>query len=353
MKKTIAIILSFLMLVMVFTGCSHNTAVDANDTQGNAQTNGQSNSQPAGNTDATKDPLKIGVSYPVIDTPWTVANSNSFVEAGEKMGMEVILTNAENSAEKQFSDIEDLISRGCDVIYIYAVDTEAIAPAIDAIKDAGKDCVIFNRVVEARTAPDDYAFTCIGDAYQDGEMCGSWLAENYKNYFGDEPMKVIHLTGPTSASDANLRGQGFLETLDKNFDGEYEVVATQNADWLRVDAQKVMQNLIQSTGGNFNVVYAHNNEMALGAIAAMKQAGIKVGEDVIVVTIDTTKETVQACIDGDIEYIVAVPPVLGEFYFQKYLDYLDGTFKDTVVIAPHAEVTRDTAEDAMVNGIAF
>lgn len=112
MKKTIAIILSFLMLVMVFTGCSNNTAGDANDTQGNAQTNDQSNSQPAGNTDATKDPLKVGVSYPVIDTPWTVANSNSFVEAGEKMGMEVILTNAENSAEKQFSDIEDLISRG-------------------------------------------------------------------------------------------------------------------------------------------------------------------------------------------------------------------------------------------------
>ena len=293
--------------------------------------------------------LRVGISYPSIHVPWLVASAESYVKFGEERGYEVILTNADNSADKQLADVEDLISRQCDVIMIYSVDSEAIAPAIDAVKAAGIDCICLLRELEVRTAPDDYLFTMCGDTYQNGVTAATWLENNLPG-----PKKIVMLTGPMSASDAVMRAEGFIETIDTFADkADFEIVATQNADWNRVEAQKVMQNIIQSTNSDFNVLYAQNNEMALGAIAAMKQVGIVPGKDVTVVAIDASIETVQAIIAGDIACTVSVPPAHGWYVYDLYEQYLAGEEVALRNLFPHGFVDGSNAEEALVDGTAF
>ena len=137
---------------------------------------------------------------------------------------------------------------------------------------------------------------------------------------GEEEVKIVEITGVVGGSDVRDRAQG-LRNVVEQYDN-MEIVASQSGEWSRATAQEVTENIIQSTGGDFNVVYCHNDEMALGVVLALKAAGMNPGTDVKIVAIDGQAEAVEAIIAGEMNAIATCSPRFGPAAFDAMESYL-------------------------------
>ena len=331
MKKLLALILASIMVMSFVTGCG-GTKSDS----GAASTGKDSSTQQK----TEEKQLRVGVSYGNISSQFDSACSNDIVEAGTARGYDLLLTNAESDTQKQITDVEDLISRSCDVILIQPIDKEAVAPAIDACKKAGVPAIVLHRPVLNRSAPDDFVMSMTSDGVYQGQLCCQWAIDNLEG-----PFKVVELMGPTAVQEAQDRGSGFDNLAESN--GGFEFVAKQNADWDRVLARNAMENIIQATGGDFNLVYTHNEEMAFGAIAAMEQAGINVGTDVKVVTIDASKECIQNILDGKIAMTLNYDPHQGNEIFDQIERWMNGEEYELSYILSQTIIDSSNAAEAL------
>ena len=135
-------------------------------------------------------------------------------------------------------------------------------------------------------------------------MAGEWVVEN----LGGEPLNVVELQGTTGAAPATDRKTGFETATADN--PNVEIIASQTGNFTRTEGKQVMEGFLQSQD-DIDVVYAHNDDMGLGAIEAIEAAGLVPGEDIKIVTIDAVKDGMQALVDGKINYIVECNPLLG------------------------------------------
>ena len=172
-------------------------------------------------------------------------------------------------------------------------------------------------------------------------MCGQWLVDN----MGDEEVKIVEITGVVGGSYVRDRAQGIRNIVDQH--DNMSIVATQTGEWSRSTAQEVMENIIQSTGGDFNVVYCHNDEMALGAVLALKAAGMNPGTDVKVIAIDGQAEAVEAIIAGEMNAIATCSPRFGKAAFDALEKYLAGETFEQYIINSETLITIDNAEEQL------
>ena len=150
-----------------------------------------------------------------------------------------------------------------------------------------------------------------------------WVSQNYKK---EGTMRILHLTGSMSQSWSLDRGQGFVETIEAERP-DNEFVSTQCANCSRIDAQQMTLNVLQATQGGVDVIYAHNDEMILGAIAAVKEFGLEPGKDVMTCGIDLSMEMCESILDGELSSCLIIDPeaiVYGLYdTYTKYLEAED------------------------------
>ena len=187
--------------------------------------------------------------------------------------------------------------------------------------------------------------TVLADFITQAVNCATWLDENIP---GD--IKVVQITGQPGGSDVRDRTAGFAQTMEKiNAAGKHkiEIVSSQNGQWSRTETQKLMQNIIQSLGKDgFNAVYAQNDEMAMGAVLALKAAGIKVGaEGVKVVTVDGQKQAIQYVVNGEISCISTCTPLFGPSAFTALEDYLQGKELPKIIYNKEKVITQANAAE--------
>ncbi|MBA3767963.1 MAG: substrate-binding domain-containing protein, partial [Acidobacteria bacterium] len=150
-----------------------------------------------------------------------------------------------------------------------------------------------------------------------GSRAGEWLAKQTNGKAG-----IVELTGTAGASVARDRSQGFMEAI-KGYP-DMKIIASQTGDFTRANGQKVMENIIQARGKEITAVYAHNDEMALGAIQALKSAGLKPGQDILIVSIDGQKSALEAIIRGEMNITVESNPRFGPLAFDTLEKFLKG-----------------------------
>lgn len=291
--------------------------------------------------------LVFGYSKHSVTDPWHQSEVNSILNEAEARGYEVILTDAQGSTEQQVSDIEDLIAQDVDFL-IVSPGTEEGYEAVYA-KAAEKKIPILQ--IDRQTTSEEDGVNLIGTVvsnhYQQGFDCGQWLVDSTKNF---DALNVVEIQGAPGGSDVALRAQGFRDAIEP--DSRINIVASQTGEWSRNTAQNVMQNLIQSLGvDGFNVVYTHNDTMALGAISALKAAGIKIGwdaidsgEGVLVVTIDGQTEAVESMMDGNINFIAACSPDYSTI-FDLIENWYDGVIPDAISYTPDYHFTRENVAE--------
>lgn len=260
----------------------------------------------------------VGFSQMENDGPWRIAETKSMRdEAAKRSGkFELLVSDAQGETAKQVSDVEDLVARGVDAIFLAPREFEGLAPALLAAREAKIPVFLIDREAAGKVGEDYVTF--IGSNFiEQGERVGKWLAEKTGGKAG-----IIELQGTSGSSVANDRAKGFRNAIDKFPD--MKILASQPADFNRANGQKVMENLIQAHGKNITAVYAHNDEMALGAIQALKAAGMNPGTDVLIVSIDGQKSALEAIIAGEMNITVESNPRFGPIAFDTYEKFLRG-----------------------------
>ncbi len=264
---------------------------------------------------------KIGISYAEVSAGFNVSQAEAFEAVGKEYGYEITLINADNNVEKQVGDVEDLIAQGVDVIFYNPVDSSACSTVMDRVQAAGVDMVVFNAKADGYEPGEDYLFLGIGECYDQGAEVAKWVGENYSK---ETPMRILHLTGSMSQSWSLDRGEGFVGTIEA-LQPDCEFVSTQCANCSRIDAQQMTLNVLQANQGGVDVIYAHNDEMILGAIAAVKEYGMEPGKDVITCGIDLSMEMCESILEGELSSCLIIDPeaiVYG--LYDNYTKYLNG-----------------------------
>ncbi|MFN6439878.1 MAG: ABC transporter substrate-binding protein [Nostoc sp. DedSLP01] len=250
--------------------------------------------------------------------PWRIAETNSIKEeaAKRKKTYDFLMTDAQGQTSKQFSDIEDLIARQVDAIFLAPREYEGLTPALEAARGAKIPVFLIDREAAGKPGEDFVSFLG-SDFIAQGRRVGEWLAKATNG-----KASIVELTGTAGSSVAIDRAKGFRNAI-ANYPN-MKIVATQTADFSRAAAQRVMENIIQAKGSDITAVYAHNDEMALGAIQALKSAGIKPGKDAIVGSIDGQKTALEAIIRGELGVSVESNPRFGPLVFATMEEYFAG-----------------------------
>jgi ribose transport system substrate-binding protein len=249
----------------------------------------------------------VGFSQMESDNPWRLAETKSLKDEAAKRGIQLVVTDAQGQTAKQVSDVEDLIARHVNLILLAPREYEGLAPALQAAKAANIPVILVDR--EAAGKPgEDYVTLLASNFVEQGRRAGEWLAAQTNG-----KASIVELSGTPGASVAADRAKGFRDEIAKH--PEMKIIASQTGNFSRATAQGVMQNVAQSLGKQINAVYAHNDEMALGAVQALTAAGLKPGTDVKVISVDGEKAALEAIDRGELGATVESNPRFGPLAF--------------------------------------
>ena len=297
-KRTLAMLLALIMLLGCLAGCSVEgekapaEKEPAAEEKAPAEDKAEEKAEEQAD-EKTDEPILLGFSLFDNTQPWAVAYSKSVFAEAEARGFEYVYADAQNDPAKQVTDVEDLIAQNIDYLVMTPIEFEAGGACLEVAKAAGVPVVMWGRSARGEAGV-DYETCVTGDFVWEGTAAGEWLVANC-----DGSAKVVEIAGTVGADAATDRQSGFADAIAA--EPGIEIVASQPADFVRADAQKVMENLIQSLGADgFDTVYTHSDEMGIGAVLALKAAGLKPGTDVTVISIDGQKELVQMIADGDV-----------------------------------------------------
>ena len=265
-----------------------------------------------------KEKYKVGFAQTESNNPWRIAQTESMKAEAEKLGHQLVYTDAAGSAAKQVADVNSMIAQGVDLIFLAPREEKPLIPAVMAAKKAGIPVILLDRNVDQSLAKagEDYVTFIGSDFIEEGKRIAEWLAKN-----ANGKSKIIELEGTTGSSPANDRKKGFDEAI--NAAGGFTILASQSGDFSRDKGRQVAESLLQAHP-DADIIYAHNDEMAMGAIAALEAAGKVPGKDVIVLSIDGGKEAVQAVVDGKINAVVECNPRFGPKAFETMARYAKG-----------------------------
>jgi ABC-type sugar transport system substrate-binding protein len=314
--KSLSVLLMF-SLIITFTACGK-----AND---------------ATQVSNTKKTVKVGFAQLGTTDAWRIAETNSIKEEAKKRGFEIVFTDAQDQTAKQVSDVEDLIAQKVDYILLAPREYEGLTPALQAAKEAKIPVILIDRAAAGKEG-EDYVTLIASDFIWEGEQAAEWLAKTKNG-----KANIVELMGTVGASVAKDRSDGFRKGIEKYPD--MKIISAQTADFTRAKAQKVMENIIQAKGKTFDVVYCHGDEMALGAIQALKAAGINPGKDVLVVGVDGEKDSIKAIIAGEMSATITCSPFFGPKAMDTLAKIIKGEKVETKIINPDKVIDKTNAEE--------
>jgi simple sugar transport system substrate-binding protein len=221
----------------------------------------------------------------------------------EANGFNLVFNAADNKPEAQIAAVRSFINQGVDAIVLAPIVSDGWDDVLKEAKDANIPVILEDRTVSA--SEDLYASWIGLDFKKEGETAGKWVADN----FGTTPTNMVVLEGTTGSSAATDRATGFNDAIKGT---DIKVLDSQTGNFTRADGKTVMEGFLQKYGSQINLLFAHNDDMGLGALEAIKAAGLKPGTDIKIVTIDAVKDGMTALSNGEFNYIVECNPLLGE-----------------------------------------
>jgi ABC-type sugar transport system substrate-binding protein len=262
---------------------------------------------------------KVGFAQVESNNPWRIAQTESMKATAKELGYQLVYTDAAGSAAKEVADVNSMIAQGVDLIFLAPREEKPLIPAVMAAKKAGIPVILLDRNVDPSLAKPgrDYVTFIGSDFIDEGKRMAEWLIKN-----NGGKTKIIELEGTTGSSPANDRKKGFDDAI-KAAGGGFKILASQTGDFARDKGRQVTESLLQAHP-DADVIYAHNDEMAMGAIAALEAAGKTPGKDVLVLSIDGGKEAVKAVVDGKIAAVVECNPRFGPKAFETMARYAKG-----------------------------
>lgn len=254
-----------------------------------------------------KKKLKIGFAQTGAESDWRTANSESIKSEAAKRGVDLKFSDGQGKQENQIRAVRSFINQGVDLIMISPIVETGWEPVLREAKKAKIPVLLSDRSIA--TTDDSLYVAYVGsDFYKEGQMAAEWLAK-----FTSGKGNIVELQGTPGSAPANERRKSFADTIAK-FPG-LKIIDSQSGNFELTGGKQVMEAFLKKHGKAINVVYAHNDSMALGAIQAIEEAGLKPGKDIVIVSIDALKPAVQAVVDGKLNCAVECNPLFGPLVF--------------------------------------
>ena len=270
---------------------------------------------PDAKTKKTYKDLIVGYAQLGAESEWRSANTNSVKEAAQDLGVELRFSDAQQKQENQIKAIRSLIAQKVDVIGVAPLVESGWDDVFKEAKEAGIPIILVDRRADV---PKDYYVTFIGsDFLEEGRNAARIMAR-----LTDGKADIVELQGTRGSAPANDRYEGFREIL-KDYP-DMKILDTQVGDFTVARGKEVMEELLKAHGKAITAVYAHNDDMALGAIQAIEEYGLKPGVDIKIVSIDATHGAFEAMIDGKLNATVECNPLLGPQFFDLALKVVNG-----------------------------
>lgn len=262
----------------------------------------------------------LGFSQLGSESTWRAANTNSIKAAALEAGISLIMKNAEQSQQKQVEAIRSFIESKVDVIAIAPVVQTGWDDILEEVKQAGIPVIILDRSVNVK----DHSLyvTCIGsDFFEEGVKAAKYMIDKMRHYSGQ--IKIAELQGTIGSTPSIDRGRGFRETIKGR--NTFEITQTQPADFTKEGGRKVMREFLSLPEDEWpQVLFSHNDDMAIGAVEAIEEAGLKPGTDIIIISVDGTRRAFEQMIVGNINAVVECNPLLGPLLMQATQEIMSG-----------------------------
>ncbi len=287
------------------------------------------------------DRLVVGFSQIGAESAWRSAETESVRSEAAKRGIELRFADAQQKQENQIKALRAFVAQGVDAIVLAPVVETGWEPVLREVKQAGIPVILIDRGVNVA---DDTLFTTLiaSDFVEEGRMAARWLAGRTG---GDAD--IVELKGTTGSAPAIDRERGFREVIDEH--PSMRVIKSQTGEFTRSKGKEVMEAFIKAEGDRIDAVYAHNDDMALGAIQAIRESGRAPGADVLVVSIDGVRAAFEAMVAGSLNCTVECNPLLGPAAFDAVASALAGATLPKHVVVTDRIFDQSTAAAELPN----
>lgn len=285
--------------------------------------------------------ITMGFSQVGAESGWRTANTKSVQEAAKTAGITLKFSDAQQKQENQIKAIRSYIQQKVDVIAFSPVVESGWDTVLKEAKNAKIPVILTDRAVDSKDT--SLYKTFLGsDFVEEGRKAGKWLTEEYKD--AKDTVNIVELQGTTGSAPANDRKAGFQEVIGA--DPKFKIIASQTGDFTRAKGKEVMEAFLKANP-DIDVLYAHNDDMGLGAIEAIEGAGKVPGKDIKIITVDAVHDGMQALADGKINYIVECSPLLGPQLMDLAKKVVKNESIPARVVTEETTFTQDQAKTAL------
>jgi simple sugar transport system substrate-binding protein len=284
------------------------------------------------------DHVVLGFSQIGAESEWRTANTVSIKSAAQDAGIDLRFSDAQQKQENQLKAIRGFIAQRVDVIAFSPVVETGWEGVLREAKSAGIPVILTDRAVDV--ADDSLYVSLIGsDFVEEGRKAGRWLVDHMQDRPGD--INIVELQGTVGSAPANDRKRGFQEIIGA--DPRFHLIRSQTGDFTRAKGKEVMEAFLKAEGKRINVLFAHNDDMAIGAIQAIEEAGLEPGEDITIVSIDAVKGAFEAMMAGKLNVTVECSPLLGPQLMAAVKDVVAGKPVPKRIVTEEGVFPRETA----------
>lgn len=259
--------------------------------------------------------IRVGFAQTGAESQWRTANSKSLQDEAKARGITLDFVDCQSKPELQIKAVHDFITQKVDAIIIAPIKSTGWDETLQDAKNANIPVILEDRSVDA----DKSLYKCFigSDFTKEGQMVADWLIQKTGG-----KGNIVEIYGEPGSAAAENRHKAFADAIAKT---DLKIIDSQSGQFQRDKGKEVMEAMLKAhPKGSFNIVYAHNDDMALGAIQAIQDAGLQPGKDIMVVSIDGEKEAVQAVADGKINCVVECNPMVGPLVFDTLQKVLAG-----------------------------
>ncbi len=291
-KKRVVVAASIALLAAAVPACGSDDSSNAGSGTGASAGGGGS------------DAITLGFAQVGAESGWRTANTTSIQDSAKTAGVDLKFSDAQQKQENQIKAIRSYIQQKVDVIAFSPVVESGWDAVLNEAKRANIPVILTDRAVDSKDT--SLYKTFLGsDFVKEGNEAGEWAV---KEFADAKEVNIAELQGTTGSAPAVDRKQGFTDVISK--DPKFKITQSQTGEFTRAKGKEVMEAFLKS-GKKIDLLFAHNDDMALGAIEAIEGAGLTPGKDIKIVSIDAVKDGMTALSEGKINYIVECNPLLG------------------------------------------
>lgn len=293
---------------------------------------------------ADESPVVLGVSQIAAGANWDKANAESIRKAALDANVQLRLEDARRSKDNQVAQLRSFIKQGVDVIAFSPVVEDGWEVVLGELRSAGIPVILMDRTIDV-SDESLYASMIGSDFVEEGRRAARWLLEHTRDEPGE--IGIVELRGSVGSAPANNRNQGFFEVIAT--DRRYRVLRSESADFDRSRARDLMAEFLRSNGRRIRVLFAHSDTMALGGIEAIEAAGFKPGSDILVLSVEGSRQGLEAIVAGKLNVSVECSPLLGPPLMAVVKDLAAGRPVLRRVVTRETVFTRQNAAAELPN----